>query len=289
MIDLIDTFKDFRRCFEGNLEAPVHEKIELWKTGYICNYPELEEKCILDYEGMGINWREFAEKNVFIRTKDDYNKMTEAYNNILNAMGSINKKAQAMMDTELDLNIILYCGLCNSAGWVDKYNGKRAILYGIDKIAELNWHRLEKVEPLLAHELCHVIHFELRGEDRLPRGVDESKYNQGIWNLYEEGFAQFFENILTGNNTDSRGSEWIERCSENEGELKKEYLKAMNNIENGTREFFGDWFKVLGISDAGYYLGSRFIEELYRSHDIHYIAKLPFKEIESRVTKFLKG
>lgn len=289
MINLIDTFKDFKNCFEGNLELSVQEKIELWKTSYISNYPELEEKCIKDYEDMGINWREYAEKSVFNRTKDDFNKMLEAHSNIIDTLEVINKRAVEIIDICLNINIILYCGLCNSAGWVDKYNGKRAILYGIDKIAELNWHEKEKIEPLLAHELCHVIHFELRREDCLPRNIENNKYNKGIWNLYEEGFAQYFENILTGKDTDSRGIEWVENCNKKEAELKSKYINALDNTEIGTKEFFGDWFQVLGISDAGYYLGSRFIEELNKENDIYSIARLPFEEVNRKAIAFLKS
>lgn len=67
----------------------------------------------------------------------------------------------------------------------------------------MNWHTKEKIEPLLAHELCHVIHFEIRGDDYLPKNVEQNKYNKGIWNLYEEGFAQYFENVLTGEDIDN--------------------------------------------------------------------------------------
>ncbi|MDF2671938.1 MAG: hypothetical protein K0R09_203 [Clostridiales bacterium] len=287
MINVIDTFKDFKNCFAGNLEIPVQEKINLWKTSYIGNYPELEEKCIRDYEDMGINWREYAEKSVFNRTKDDFNKMIEAHKNILDTLDYINKRAAAMVDICFDINIVIYSGLCNSAGWVDKYNGKRAILYGIDKIAMLNWHTKEKIEPLLAHELCHVIHFELRGEDRLSQNIENNKYNNGIWDLYEEGFAQYFENVLTEKDIDSRGREWTIKCTEKEKELKKEYIKALNNTEIGTKEFFGDWFQVLGISDVGYYLGSKFIGELHKNYDMHAIAELPFEEVQKKAIEYL--
>lgn len=287
MINIIDTFKDFKSYFERNLEIPVQEKIDLWRTSYISNYPELEEKLIKDYEDMGINWREYAEKSVFNRTRDDFNKMIEAHKNILDTLDYINKRASEMVDVCLDINIVIYSGLCNSAGWVDRYNGKRAILYGVDKIAMLNWHTKEKIEPLLAHELCHVIHFELRGEDHLSHNIESNTYNNGIWNLYEEGFAQYFENVLTGKDIDSRGIEWTVKCTEKEKELKKEYIKALNNTEIGTKEFFGDWFKVLDISDAGYYLGSKFIEELHKNYDIYSIARLPFEEVRRKAIEYL--
>lgn len=105
MINVIDTFKDFKECFEGNLELSIEDKIALWKTSYICKYPELEEKCINDYESEGMNWREYAQKSVFNRTKDDFNKMLEAYGNILNTLDVIKKKAAKMVDIDFDINI----------------------------------------------------------------------------------------------------------------------------------------------------------------------------------------
>src|SRR5699024_3544675 len=140
---------------------------------------------------------------------------------------------------DLDINIVLYCGLLNSAGWVDEYNGKRAILYGIDKIAELGWHTMDKLKPLLSHELCHVFHFELRGEDTLPSDIEENKYNEGIWRIYTEGFAQFFQQKLLNKEADSRGIEWEGICGLNEDRLKKLYLEVLNDSEKGTNYFFG--------------------------------------------------
>lgn len=126
---------------------------------------------------------------VFNRTKTDFDKMIEAHVNILNVIDSINIRIDKLLELNLDINIVLYCGLCNSAGWVNTYDNKRAVLFGIDKIAELNWHAMEKIETLVAHELCHVVHFQIRGKDDLPDDVEVNNYNRGIWNLYEEVFA----------------------------------------------------------------------------------------------------
>ncbi|MFR9069031.1 MAG: hypothetical protein ACLVIU_01505, partial [Paraclostridium sp.] len=39
----------------------------------------------------------------------------------------INNKAYELFKIDLDINIVLYSGLCNSAEWVDEYNSKRVI------------------------------------------------------------------------------------------------------------------------------------------------------------------
>ena len=49
MIYVIDTFKDFRSCFEEKLDLSVRENIDLCERCYISKYPELEKKCKEDY------------------------------------------------------------------------------------------------------------------------------------------------------------------------------------------------------------------------------------------------
>lgn len=288
MISLIDTFEDFRMCFQDNLDATIKEKIKIWEDCYISNFPELERKCKEDYESNGYDWREIAENIVFNKTKDDFNKMIQAHNNILKILDKINSKVEYIFNIDVDMNIVLYCGLCNSAGSVHSYNGKRTIFYGIDKIAELNWHTIDKLEPLLSHELCHVLHFELRGEDDLPQDIEKNNYNEGIWYLYEEGFAQFFQYKLLGKSVDSRGSQWLQKCRENKEQLKSLYLTALYDKEKGTKYFFCDWFQVLGISDTGYYLGAEFINVLSNKYNMKDMARLQFETIRKESMEFLR-
>jgi hypothetical protein len=286
-VKIIDTFKDFEKCFKDKLDVPIGHKIDLWEKCYISKYPELENKCKEDYENSGYRWRDIANTMVFNRTKNDFSKMKEAYSNLLSILSDICEKAEKAFELTIDINVVLYAGLCNSAGWVDFYDGKRAVLFGIDKIAELDWHTLEKLGPLAAHELCHVIHFQLRGEDNLPDGVERNNNNKGIWRIYEEGFAQYYQNKLLLNEIDSRGKEWTLSCNENKEELKKQYLEALQDNNTGVRHFFGDWFQVLGISDAGYFLGSELINRLHGKYGIELVAKLPFSFIKDEVLAFL--
>ncbi|MEG2017958.1 MAG: hypothetical protein RR128_05790 [Clostridium sp.] len=85
---------------------------------------------------------------------------------------------------------------------------------------------------------------------------------------------------------------WIEYYEKNYPELKG---KCTGDYENGgynwrdvgTNDFFGDWFQVLGISDAGYFLGSELIKGLSREHDLKHIACMGKGEIEKSVLDFL--
>lgn len=289
MMKIIDTFKGYKDYMEKHLEKETEEKLKLWESYYSSNFPELEQKCKEDYKAEGYSWREIGLTQVFNRTKEDFPKMIEGYNNLLKLLKGMDEKVKATFHVDIDINIVLYSGLLNAAGWVDKYEGKRAMLFGIDKIAELGWHHEEKIKALVCHELCHVVHFQIRGKDKLPEQVEQNKYNEGIWNIYEEGFAQYFQQVLGNSSVDSRGEQWSLQCEKIEEQLKLEYIKALEDKEKGTRDFYGDWFKVLGISDVGYFLGSRLIESLSRRYTIEDIAAMDFSLIEKEVLEYLKG
>lgn len=286
MINIIDAFEGFKNLLEKNLDKSSEEKLKLWIEHYEKNYPELKSKCTEDYKNDGYDWKEIGVNKVFNRTNEDLCFMIEAYENLMKVLKNIEERVKRVFSIEVDINIVLYYSLGHSAGWVDEYEGKRAIIFGIDKIAELRWHTMEQLDSLVCHELSHVIHYYIRKEV-IPKWAEESKYNNGIWNIYEEGFAQFFQSKLSYAKVDSRGEDWISACNEKEHRLKQLYLEALKDDNNGTNEFFGDWFEVLGISDAGYYLGSELIKHLNGKYDIKYIACMKKDEIEKVVLEFL--
>lgn len=287
MIKIIDTFKDFRGNFENNLNLSIDKKIELWERTYK-EYPELFTKLKDDYIQDGYDWIKIAKTLVFNKTEENFSKMLEAYQNILFVLDFINEKAQHVFNIDIDINIVLYSGLGNSAGWVDTYDNKTAILYGIDKIAELEWQDLKSIESLIAHELCHVVHFYIRKKENLIDNY-ESIYDYGIWRVYTEGFAQFYQFKLIDSCIDSRGEEWLNVCDSNLNKLKGLYLNSLYDNKIGSKYFFGDWYEVEGISDAGYYLGQKFIEQLTKKYNLYNIAALDFKTLESELIKFLKS
>lgn len=288
MINIIDAFQDFKEGFKGNLDLSVEDKIELWEQIYNEKYPELINKLKDDYTNDGYEWYEIAQTRVFNRTKNDFSKMVQAYDNIKSIILDIDNKAMDLFNLDLEVNIVLYAGLCNSAGWVDEYKNEKAILYGIDKIAELEWHTIDEIESLLCHELCHVIHDHMRDKEKIIDEYDNN-YKYGIWRLYVEGVAQYYQSKLMNEEKESRGKEWLNSCNEKINELKKLFLEALHDEEKGTNDFFGDWFKVLGISDAGYYLGQEFIRNLSSSYSFNEIAILEIKDIEEKLMLFLNN
>lgn len=286
MVNVIDAFGEFKNILEKNLNKSTEDKLQLWIKYYEKNYPELKEKCTCDYEKDGYSWKEVAVNKVFNRAAEDFCFMIEAYENLLKVLKDIEERVIKVFHVEIDINIVLYSSLGHAAGWVDEYEGKRAIIFGIDKIAELRWQTTDQLDSLVCHELSHVVHYYIRNEV-IPKWAEENKYNNGIWNIYEEGFAQFFQHKLSYAKVDSRGEGWISICNENKDKLKKLYLEALKNDERGTNDFFGDWFQVLGISDAGYFLGAELIKGLSEKYDLKHIACMKKEDIEKVVLDFL--
>ena len=94
----------------------------------------------------------------------------------------------------LDADLVLYLGLCNGAGWVTTVSGKTTILFGIEKIMELNWQDPGSMTGLIYHELGHVYQAQYGVLNRDGGSLED----QFLWQLFTEGIAMVFEQELVG-------------------------------------------------------------------------------------------
>ena len=90
---------------------------------------------------------------------------------------------------ELEIDIVLYLGLCNAAGWVTNINGRDVILLGIEKILELSWYDEDSMYGLIYHELGHIYHKQYGAFEQEGRNQSQNF----IWQLFTEGIAMYFE------------------------------------------------------------------------------------------------
>jgi hypothetical protein len=153
---------------------------------------------------------------------------------------------------DLDVEIILYLGLCSGAGWATSLGEQKVILLGIEKIIELGWCDERKLFALIAHEIGHIWHMEAGGlYDRQRSGREAA-----VFQLYSEGVAMWCEQKLCNaeNYYHQDGDGWLEWCENNLAGIKKEYLQRLRDEVN-VQDFFGDWCSYQGYSDVGYYLG----------------------------------
>lgn len=212
--------------------------------------------------------------------KEKLDALSENFNVVVKML---NANLSELFDNEPDISIILYLGLCNGAGWATTLEGKNTVLLGVEKIIELSWHDEENMRALIFHEIGHLWH-KLNGNLRI---LEFTKRRKGIAQLYCEGVAMVCEHILCGDNDfyhqDKDG--WLDWCYKNENEIKREYLRRLDEKES-VQDFFGDWCSFNGHSDVGYFLGCRFIEHLMKTHSLKDIANMKYRVLNKKFTEF---
>lgn len=192
-----------------------------------------------------------------------------AYESFCRATAGLDQKVNETFGKSLDVDIVIYLGLCNGAGWVKQYNGRTIVFLGIEKIMELNWCSIDDMYGLIYHELGHVYHKQY--------GILERKFENDaqtfLWQLFKEGIAMYFEQKLVGDpdyyHEDKNG--WKAWCDKHFEDIKRDFTCDLKTMTFATQRYFGDWVSYQGHSDVGYYLGCRFVHfvlSMYEFDDI---------------------
>ena len=253
--------------------------LELWRKYAEEISKELPSKCEKDAKEYDFN------KDVLPVLENALNeeKIDFVSRNFKFVIDTLNDNLSKLFDTEPDINIILYLGLCNGAGWATTLDGKNTVLLGIEKIIELNWGDETNMRALILHEIGHLWH-KLNGNLHIP---EYTKRRKGIAQLYCEGVAMVCEHILCGDNDfyhqDNDG--WLDWCYKNGDQIKREYLRRLDKKES-VQDFFGDWCSYNGYSDVGYFLGCRFIEHLMKTYSLKEIANMKYRALNKAFTEF---
>ena len=128
----------------------------------------------------------------------------------------------------IDVEIILYIGLCNGAGWVVTLESKTYCLLGIEKIMELKWCDVNSMYGLIYHELGHVYQNQYGVLER----IFENNRHQFLWQLFPEGIAMYFEQVLVDNfnyyHQDKDG--WKLWCDNNLIQIIKDFNDDLNTM-----------------------------------------------------------
>lgn len=181
----------------------------------------------------------------------------EAHASFRKATDHLARSIYDQFGKDLDVDIVFYLGLCNAAGWVTEYQGKKTIFLGIEKIMELNWCGINDMYGLIYHELGHVYQAQY--------GVLHRTFNHHadcfLWQLFTEGIAMYFEQILIGDphyyHQDKSG--WKSWCDDHFNKIKEDFNQDLKTMTRESQRYFGDWVSYHGHSDVGYYLGCRFV------------------------------
>jgi hypothetical protein len=227
---------------------------------------------VTDYAGQGEDWQKIAREQVFPGMNDRLPAIDGAYQTLSGLLGPIEDKVRAYFAFGGPVCNVLYIGIGNGAGWVTTYDGKRAVLYGLEGIVDSGFHEPARLEGLVAHELGHVVHHTWRESRGLELGSGP------WWQLYEEGFAQRCESeVLTPDNwhmrSPDRDDDWLAWCQANRAWLAAEFVQTVDQGQD-TRTFFGSWFELRGRKQTGYFLGHQVISYLVESMPLSEIALL---------------
>jgi predicted SprT family Zn-dependent metalloprotease len=247
-------------------------------------HKNLKRMLISDYEEEGLDAYQIALTQVFNYSNETIDLMNETSDLIEDIVKKINKKILNFFPGEkLEVQVIVYHGLGNSAGWATTYQNINTILLGIEKIVELKWNSRMKLEDLISHEYAHLIHSSIVGS--LEKYTDF--YKKMVYRVYTEGFATFCENMMNGRELSMPS--WYQTCIRMETKLKKEFLYRLENKQENCLDFFGDWYKVYDIAEAGYFLGLRLITILNQTYSISEIMELDFDVIDRYFLEYMSN
>jgi len=260
----------------------VEIQIDAWLNEYMSRYPELLQKQLDDYASLNEDWRVTASERIFPALSEKISAMQTAHDNLLSVCEDVYGRAQKALDFDNDLVCVIYVGLGCGAGWATKYDGRPAILFGLENIAEEGWQERDTLTGLTAHELGHLVHFEWRNQANITN-VDGY-----WWQLYTEGFAQRCESVILGKPSWHMQSDsemgWMEWCKQNIGWLAAEFLRRVDQGED-MRPFFGSWFDLRGHKQTGYFLGHEIIKKMQEQMSLQEIALLT--DVESHLRPLL--
>lgn len=185
---------------------------------------------------------------------------------------------------ELELDIVLYLGLCNAAGWVTNINGRDVILLGIEKILELSWYDEDSMYGLIYHELGHIYHKQYGAFEQEGRNQSQNF----IWQLFTEGIAMYFEQLLMNDlcyyhqNKDG----WQDWCDAHFQQILMDFQADLPTMTRFNQRYFGDWVDYCGRADVGYYLGARFVQDLGSRYNFEQLIRLEIEEVTREFFRF---
>lgn len=268
-MQIIDSIHDIHQCYKDGIFS-----LNRWRS-YMQNvYPSAIE--LIESDSACYDFERDV-LPVLNAAANQPEKLAQLHRSFRSAFLNLEEDVHKHFHTAIDADVVLYLGLCNGAGWATIVNGKYVVLLGIEKIIELNWTDETSMVALLYHELGHLWH----NQERKLNWGGKTAEEKALWQLYSEGVAMFFEQKLCQNENffhqDQDG--WLKWCNQNKTRLFAEYIRRIEHNES-IQDFFGDWGRIEGHSDVGYYLGSALIRAALKEYSINEIPDLSLSDIK---------
>lgn len=263
--------------------------IHKWKAYMHLINPELEELCLSDMNktietGLYTFEKDFLP--ILNQVVNEPNTLKALIRNFNKVTDNLEQKIIIQFGKSIDVEIVLYLGLCNGAGWVVTSENKTYCLLGIEKILELNWYDIDSLYGLIYHELGHAYQDQY---GVLERDFENYKH-QFLWQLFTEGVAMYFEQTVVGDynyyHQDKNG--WKKWCDTHFNHIKKDFYDDLDSMTFENQKYFGDWVKYNNYSDVGYYLGDKFVQFICIHYDFDAILSFHIDTVEKLYKEFLK-
>ena len=282
MIKIVDTYSQIKTLFnDGAFDI---DKWELYVNAIYHNSAHIFKDDLREYLVSGSY---VYEKDILPILNAVYEnpKLQTLYSSFCNITDDLNEKTLDCFGRELNVDIVLYMGLCNAAGWVTTINGQDVVLLGIEKILELNWCDVSSMYGLVYHELGHIYHKQ--------HGIFyQCSNNSGrnfVWQLFVEGIAMYFEQTLVNNpnyyHQNTNG--WLEWCDNHYKQILADFYSDLPTMTKSNQKYFGDWVSYHGKRDVGYYLGTKFVRQLCYKYDLTQLINLTIDNVFQEFSSFV--
>lgn len=274
MIKIINTYPQINSLFENGMFHRAK-----WEEYINSVYADSANVFISDLKECLDSGNYVYEKDVLPILNAVYNhsELETLHASFCKITEGLNQKVIDCFGRELDIDIVLYVGLCNAAGWVTNINGRDVILLGIEKILELNWYDRKSMSGLVYHELGHVYHKQY---GRFHQQSDSNSRNF-VWQLFTEGIAMYFEQALVNDfnyfHQDNNG--WLKWCDNHYRQIVADFHSDLPTMTKSNQRYFGDWVSYNGKGDVGYYLGTKFVQQLCGKYDFDRLINLDIDSI----------
>jgi len=261
--------------------------MERWKDYIDKAVPGARELCFGDMQECieaGFTWeKDFLP--VLNKVCSDSESREQTVREFHEITDGLDERIVAAFGRTVDVELILYLGLCNGAGWVTEIGGKTVVLLGIEKIIELGWYDRESMIGLIVHELGHVY----QAQYGVLQRETESMREHFLWQLFTEGIAMVFEQEIVRDceyfHQDNGG--WKAWCDDNFELIKKSFDRDLDVMTDDNQRYFGDWVKFNGYGDTGYYLGTKFVRFLLKEDSFDNLVKYDLGEVAAGYERFM--
>lgn len=281
---IIDTSPNMLSAFSGG-----QFDMKRWKAYADEFIPAAKELFLWDLESVlnaGYSWQEdFLPVLNAVFSRAD--KRTEAIGSFHSVVRELDARVISRFGRSVEADLILCLGLCSGAGWVTPLNNRDSVLFGIEKIIELDWCDTDAMNGLVLHELGHVYHAQYG----LFEPVCESASDRFLRQLFNEGIAMVFEQELTCGAEyfhQDRGG-WKERCARNTAYIARSFYADLEGMTPENQRYFGDWVRFDGMPDTGYYLGARFVRFLLAEDSFDSIIQFAGDKIREGFIRFMSS